>query len=189
MTSQTSAGGSEYGLNVWMGPSYDVPNMLLSFGASVDGMCFVIADYVPRGATPLGSDMQYMQAYYGPDSAAAAWEGAASIEGVFAVPPDMSFDTRMLYSPARIAVAGLSAADAERIATEHVQRFLGWVQSSQPIPARSRGSFNMRDDKLRQFFYKGEVKKNCAAFGPDVGMTVAAVNTGPIAEAYVGGGS
>ena len=187
-TSQVSAQGSQYAINVWMGPSYDVPNMLLSFGASVDGVAFVVADYVPRGATPLGSDGQYMEAYFGPD-VIGAWDSASSIDGAVSVPPDMSFESRLLYSPARIAIAGLTEADAANIAYEHVTRFLGWVANAQPIPARSRGSFNMRDDKLRQFFFRGEVKKNCASFGPELGMDVAAVNTGPVAEAYVGGGS
>jgi hypothetical protein len=48
---------------------------------------------------------------------------------------------------------------------------------------------NLRDDKLRQFFYRGELNKNIKEFGDSLGPTIAAVNTGPTAEAYVGGGS
>jgi outer membrane protein TolC len=89
-------------------------------------------------------------------------------------------------------VTGLTAAQAEQIVVAHADRFLGWVATAaaaQPIAARLRGSFNLRDDKLRQFYYRGQVGKQVAALGPDLGMTVAAVNTGPTAEAYVGGGS
>lgn len=174
--SQVDVGGAEFSINVWMGPSYDVPNMLLKFGATADGSnCFVIADYVPRGATPLGSDASYSEAYYGGE-VANAWNSAASIPGVTSLPPDMSMEFRTLYSPARIAFAGLTQADATNIATSHVQRFLSWVQSAPQVPARSRGSFNLRDDKLRQFYFRGEVQKNCAMFGPDLGMSVAAVS-------------
>jgi hypothetical protein len=68
-------------------------------------------------------------------------------------------------------------------------RFLTWLDAAQPIPARLRGSFNMRDDKLRQFFYRGQVQKQVKLLGDGLGQTVAVVNTGPTAEAYVGGGS
>jgi hypothetical protein len=70
-----------------------------------------------------------------------------------------------------------------------VNRFLSWVEKAQPIMARTRGSFNLRDDKLRQYYFKGEVAKNMARLGNDLGVKVGAANTGPTAEAYVGGGS
>ena len=64
-----------------------------------------------------------------------------------------------------------------------------WVDEAQPIPARSRGSMNLRDDKLRQYFYRGEVTRCVKELGDDLGSVVAAGNTGPTAESYVGGGS
>jgi hypothetical protein len=179
----------ELTINVWMGPSYDIPHMMLTFGKNADadgGTYHVSADYVPRGANTMGSDPQYMQAYYN-EQVLGAWTAAAAAGQP--LPPAAQFELRLLDSPAKIAVTGLTAAQAQDIASAHTDRFLGWVSASQPVAARLRGSFNLRDDKLRQFYYRGQVGKQVAALGQDLGMTVAAVNTGPTAEAYVGGGS
>jgi hypothetical protein len=177
----------ELTINVWMGPSYDIPHMLLSFGADDTGSTYhVSADYVPRGANQMGSDPQYMQAYYN-EQVLDAWTAAAAAGSPLA--PAAEFESRVINSPAKIAVTGLTAARAQEMAVQHTDRFLGWVSEAQPVAARLRGSFNLRDDKLRQFYYRGQVGKQVAALGPDLGMTVAAVNTGPTAEAYVGGGS
>mmetsp|Transcript_21635 Transcript_21635/g.45128 ORF Transcript_21635/g.45128 Transcript_21635/m.45128 type:complete len:81 (-) Transcript_21635:58-300(-) len=59
-----------------------------------------------------------------------------------------------------------------------------------PIASRLRGSFNARDDKLRQyFFYRGKLETMTALHGEDDGRIIAAISTGPISEACVGGGS
>lgn len=176
-------------LNVWMGPSYDVPHMLLTFGEQAgSGKYAVTADYVTRGDTPIGSDPRYIENYYGED-VLSAWSSAYALEGVSELPSPSSFDTRLLHSPVRVSLGGLEKADAESFVTAHADRFLGWLDEAEPIPARSRGSMNLRDDKLRQYFFRGEVQTAMAAFGGDLGLTVGAVNTGPTAEAYVGGGS
>ena len=66
----------ELTINVWMGPSYDIPHMLLTFGGNADGSTYhVSADYVPRGANVMGSDPQYMQAYYN-EQVRDAWTAA-----------------------------------------------------------------------------------------------------------------
>lgn len=177
----------ELTINVWMGPSYDIPHMLLTFGKNAVGDDYhVSADYVPRGANVMGSDPQYMQAYYN-EQVLDAWTAAAAAGTPLA--PAAEFALRVIDSPAKIAVTGLTAVQAADIATAHAERFLGWVAASQQVPARLRGSFNLRDDKLRQFYYRGQLGKQVAALGQDLGQVVAAVNTGPTAEAYVGGGS
>jgi len=186
---QAKADGSEaLTINVWMGPSYPCPHMLLTFGKQADGSCFVEADYVARGSTTLDSDPGYVEKYYGPE-VIAHWDEANTRSGAFALAPSVEFMERLLYSPARISIGGLSTEDAAAIAERHVNTFLSWLDDAQQVPARSRGSFNLRDDKLRQFFYRAEVVKRCKLLGPDLGMIVAACNTGPTAEAYVGGGS
>jgi hypothetical protein len=176
----------ELTLNVWMGPSYDVPHCLIEFGQAADGSYHVTLDYVARGATVMGGDPQYLQQYYG-DDVQGAWTFAHTIGAP--LPPEPAFEARLLDSPARISVTGLSATDAGNMARTHVSRYLSWLDTAQPIPARLRGSFNMRDDKLRQFFYRGQVQKQVRLLGEGLGQTVAAVNTGPTTEAYVGGGS
>lgn len=169
-----------------MGPSYDVPHMLLTFGEEAGGRYSLNADYVIRGSTPFGSDPSYMDAYYG-QPVTDAWAQAHATGTTCA--PLAEFESRMLHSPARISVTGLDAGTAQSLAEQHLSRFLSWLQTAEDIPARNRGSMNMRDDKLRQFFYRGQAKQSIAEFGEALGATVAAVNTGPTAEAYVGGGS
>ena len=180
----------ELTLNVWMGPSYDVPHLLLSFGenSAGSGSYHITADYVPRGATVMGGDPQYLDQYYG-DDVRAAW--TAVHQTSVPLPPELEFESRLLDSPARLSASGLRADQASNVARTHVDRFLTWISVAQPIPARLRGSFNMRDDKLRQFYYRGQVQKQVRLLGNDngLGQLVAAVNTGPTAEAYVGGGS
>jgi hypothetical protein len=150
------------------------------------GQCAVAADYVVRGGTPLGSDPQYIDQFYGPP-VQQAWN--AAYQTGQAMTPSPAFELRVLDSPAKISVAGLDIATATQLVTEHVDRFLQWLQTAQPVPARSRGSMNLRDDKLRQYFYRGQVTEKVMEFGNEAGPTLAAVYTGPTAEAYVGGGS
>jgi hypothetical protein len=73
-----------------------------------------------------------------------------------------SMYSRILTSPARMAMNSLSMQDAEAAAAAQSQRFLGWMGSTQPLMARLRGSFNSRDDKLRQFYFRGEMEHNSA---------------------------
>lgn len=182
----------ELTINVWMGPSYDTPHMLLTFGEAGDGQYYVTADYVPRGPNVLGSDPQYLGMYYGPD-VQQAWSDAYPPPGQasdsFPLRPAYEFESRLLDSPCRISVVGMDASKASTLATQHVERFLAWVDQAEPIPARSRGAFNMRDDKLRQYFFRGQYQLQARLLGEELGSVVAAANTGPTAEAYVGGGS
>lgn len=175
-------------VNIWMGPSYEVPHLLMTFGEESNGRYAVTADYVARGDTPIGSNPQYINMFYGED-VTTTWTSAYNTEGSQPLAPQGSFEERLLASPARIAVGGLSRDVADRIVSNHLDRFLAWVDAAEPIPARSRGSMNLRDDKLRQFFYRGELTRCVKDLGNNLGSVVAAGNTGPTAESYVGGGS
>ena len=62
-------------------------------------------------------------------------------------------------------------------------------QDAKPVEARQRGAINTRDDKQRQFYYRSAVAESVAKLGPKMGQTIGACSTGPVAEAYVGGGS
>lgn len=178
---------TELSLHIWMGPSYDVPHMLLTFGADAAGNYHVQSDYVPRGATVMGGDPQYLERYYGGD-VQQAWTTAQEAAQAI-LPPAAEFNSRLLDSPVKTAVVGLDAATTESLVRGHVARFLSWLDTAQPVAARLRGGFNLRDDKLRQFYYRGQVEQQVRLLGEGLGQTVAAVNTGPTAEAYVGGGS
>jgi hypothetical protein len=160
----------------------------MTFGEESNGRYAVTADYVARGDTPIGSNPQYINMFYGED-VTTTWTSAYNTEGSQPLAPQGSFEERLLASPARIAVGGLSRDVADRIVSNHLDRFLAWVDAAEPIPARSRGSMNLRDDKLRQFFYRGELTRCVKDLGNNLGSVVAAGNTGPTAESYVGGGS
>jgi hypothetical protein len=127
--------------------------------------------------------------YYGTE-VVQAWSKAYSLPGACPLTPQAEFSSRILTSPVHIAVHQItSLQDVNAIVHGHVDRFLSWVNTAQPIMARARGSFNLRDDKLRQFYFKGQVTKNIALLGENLGFKVGAATTGPTAEAYVGGGS
>jgi len=183
----------ELTINVWMGPSFDVPHLLLTFGEAAEGEYHITADYVPRGATVLGSDPQYWQTYYADVDVQAAWKAAYPPIGVessiFPLRPPYEAETRLLASPLRISVVGLTDEQCATMARRHVSRFLVWLKEAETVPARSRGAFNLRDDKLRQFYFRGQMQQQTRLLGPELGRTIAVVNTGPTAEAYVGGGS
>lgn len=176
----------ELTINVWMGPSYDCPHVLLTFGQESGEKYYVKADYIPRGSIPLGSDPQYLESFYGAD-VQGTWKQAMS-QG-YPLPPALEFESRVLDSPLRISQGGLPMDQASAIAKTHLERLYTWVDQAQPVPARSRGSFNLRDDKIRQFFYRGQMNRQRRELGDSAGAAVAAMNTGPTAEAYVGGGS
>ena len=161
-------------IDIWSGPSYDFPHCLLRISENEDDATFSVeSDYVPRGPTPIGSDPQMIDKFY-------SHSVPQSVGSFLATPP--SFSARILQSPMRMGLTSLSFAQAEELAKGHIERWLGWVNTSEQIPARSRGAFNARDDKLRQFAFQSWIEK-----GED--RAIAAGNTGPIAEAYVGGGS
>lgn len=179
--------GASASLDAWTSPSYDVPSALLTITQNDGGDTFCIdADLVARGSTPIGSDPQMLEAYYSD----LAWlDKAYAIEGSSPLPPLESFNRRILTSPFRLGLSNLSFEDVERLSSDHIDRFLGFLSAAQPIPARLRGSFNARDDKLRQYFFRGELERYTKAYGEEEGKVLAAVSTGPISEAYVGGGS
>jgi hypothetical protein len=183
----TGSGDLSCQLNAWMGPKYFVPHMLLSIGENSNGKYCVHADYIPRGPNAFGSDDSYVGTYFG-NEVLAWYENAYSLDGSTALPPSKSFGARMLRSPAQVAVGGLSLSDATSVAETHVKRWLQWVSEAKESEARQRGALNGRDDKLRQFAFRAALNEATEKFGSDLARDVAAGMTGPVAEAYVGGG-
>lgn len=174
-------------LNGWMGPKYFVPHMLLTIAKQANGKFAVTADYVPRGPNAFGSDDTYLGTYYGQD--VMAWnENAMNIAGAAPLAPSKSFAARLLRSPAMVAIGEVSFDDAQGIADKHVARWLTWIAEGKESEARQRGALNGRDDKLRMFAFRAAVSENTERFGGEVGKSVGAGITGPVAEAYVGGG-
>lgn len=174
-------------LNGWMGPKLFVPHMLLAVSKQANAKYSVVADFVPRGPNAFGADESYLGTYYGQD--VLAWhENAYACSGAVPLPPSKSFASRLLRSPAQVAVGELEYDDAAEIATKHVTRWLDWIVEGKESEARQRASLNVRDDKLRMFAFRAAVSENAERFGGEVGKSVGAGVTGPVAEAYVGGG-
>ena len=182
----TASGLSSYNINVWMGPGYLVPHLLLSIGQSNNGIS-ITSDYIARGSFPLGSDQTYVDTYYGKESIA-NYDANHAITGVTSLPPNKSFSSRMLNSPLYTSITGLTVESASAIATKHVDVWLSWMDTAAKVDARQRGAINTRDDKLRQYAFRANVAEVATFVDKDFTNSLAATHTGPIAEAYVGGG-
>ena len=177
---------TSYNINVWLGPGYLVPHLILSIGQSKSGIS-ITSDYVPRGSFPLGSDQTYVDTYYGKESIA-NYDANIALPGVISLPPNKSFSSRMLNSPLYTSITGLSIDAASSIATKHVDLWLSWMETAAKVDARQRGAINTRDDKLRQYAFRANLAEVSTFVDKDFATDLAAAHTGPIAEAYVGGG-
>jgi hypothetical protein len=109
-----------------------------------------VADYIARGATPLGSDATYVGNYFSNPDVLAWYSTNTALPGIKPLPPSTSFAARLLQSPVKLALDDVPFSDIERIATEHVTRWLAWIAEAQQVESRQRGAINTRDDKLRQ---------------------------------------
>ena len=107
------------------------------------------------------------------------------------MPPSQSFSARLLRSPVAISVEGLTIDQIEYYSSNHVTRWLNWIKTATPVEARQRGAINTRDDKLRQYAYKASLFEYARLLPGNKEYTdkIAIASTGPISEAYVGGGS
>jgi hypothetical protein len=88
-------------------------------------------------------------------------------------------ELRVIDSPAKIAVTGLTAAQAEQIVVAHADRFLGWWRQRQRLTIAAR---RLRDRSICVTtscgrITVGKLVSKSRPWGPDLGMTVAAVNT------------
>lgn len=186
--------GDTFTLNAWVGPGLPVPHMLLTFGTNpaYEGFC-VTADYLNRGPNPIGSDANYISSFY-PDNVISSYDSIMALPRVVSLPPPISFSGRLLRSPLQVSCAGLTLDQLISLTTMHVSTWLASLGTAEPVQARSKGSFNSRDDKLRQYAYRANLADYRALLAESTdGMKVlgslAAASTGPISEAYVGGGS
>jgi hypothetical protein len=171
-------------IQAWMGPGFLVPHMFLTVGDIGDGTCTVKTDLYPRGPYPFGSDQKYLDTYYSDFIRGGNQEQA----NYNPVPMPESFYARLLISPAVFSATRISEQEAGSIANAHVDKWLAFLGSAEKVDARSRAGINTRDDKLRQFAFLSKLDKYVPMFGED-GRSLAAAFTGPLAEAYIGGGS
>lgn len=101
----------------------------------------------------------------------------------------LSFNHRLLHSPIYFSGNNLPFETVSSLATAHFDRWLDYIASAKPLEARQKAGYNSRDDKLRQFAFGAHLNEYSAKYGKDNGRKLAAAFTGPLSEAYVGGGS
>ena len=86
---------SSYHINIWMGPTYLVPNLALNFGYNKDGY-FITSDYIARGPYPIGSDTNYLDNYYSTKHLTAYYDEILKQPGAIHHPPSPSFAARLV---------------------------------------------------------------------------------------------
>ena len=182
---------SNYGIHGWLGPGLAVPHMILNLGhcgSETDGNYWIETDYIPRGPFPFGSDPSYLELYYKHEMNSNSLPTYRTSK-FHSKPSKLNFYSRILQSPAYFSATSLSLQNINDISTQHVDRWIKWLGESKPLEARQKAGFNSRDDKLRQFAFTSSLYEYSLKFGPGPGKSIAAAFTGPIAEAYIGGGS
>mmetsp|Transcript_21502 Transcript_21502/g.30805 ORF Transcript_21502/g.30805 Transcript_21502/m.30805 type:complete len:297 (+) Transcript_21502:34-924(+) len=183
-----------YSVNVWLGPTLLVPNMLLQMGHKSDGYFFT-TDYIARGPYPIGNDFNYLDSYYSNKHIESYYDEIFRLDGVKHLPPSPSFAARLIQSPIHVSAGGLSLSDLQKFSSLHVHTWLQYMKDATPVEARQRGAINTRDDKLRQFAYRATVSEYNSLFSSagiknqEYCQRLGAASTGPISEPYVGGGS
>ena len=140
-------------VNVWGGPNQLVPNLLMTISVNEKDNVCLDCDFLQRGPTPLGSDLTYLDTYYGQETI--EWfDKSAAVPGSVMKAPPASFYARLIRSPVALSLQGLSIEAAEEISGSAVTLWLSWLASAAPVEARQKGAINGRDDKLRMFAYR-----------------------------------
>lgn len=174
-----------------------MPHLTLSIGSDkVDSsghLTYSIrTDYIPRGPFPFGSDPSYITSFYQHEvdaSVATRSTPALNHRNFHSPSSKLSFYHRLIQSPAYFSANNLTEELVIDLSTKHVDRWLLYVLEAKPLDTRQKAGYNVRDDKLRQFAFAANLYEYSALFGPDLGRSMAMAFTGPVAEAYVGGGS
>lgn len=174
-------------LQVWLGPGYTVPNLMVTLLSKASGVCNVKLDYMARGSGPLGSDATYLDTYYGKESIAFYDKYSAMAKPSPLTP---SFSGRLIRSPLSLELEDVAIDTVEAMVAEHTDRWCSFMADAKQVESRLRGAINTRDDKLRQFAYSALVKEAALFTGADATFCgdLGASHCGPVAEAYVGGG-
>merc|ERR1719503_415561 len=111
------------------------------------------SDYVARGPQPIGNDQNYMDNYYSTSLVTETYDTICALKEISYLPPSVSFSARLLRSPLQLSVTGLSMEQLKVFATGHTETWLKFFDDVEDVPTRLRGSYNARDDKLRQFTF------------------------------------
>ena len=135
-------------LTIWLGPQVKVPHFGLALGAFPQAWIFV--DSVPR--TNLLTDTESYDKYYGPLNS--EWEQLQQDNDFLAPFVSRSGFVRASLSPMAHAYTaptdGRTTEVVTKLATDHLDRWLGWVDEALKVPADERAALAADDLATRR---------------------------------------
>jgi hypothetical protein len=135
-------------LTIWLGPQVKVPHFGLALGAFPQAWIFV--DSVPR--SNLLTDTESFDKYYGPLNA--EWEQVQQQNDFLEPFVSRSGFVRASLSPmAHAYTATIDSRTTDlvtQLATDHLERWLGWVDEAVKVPAEERAALAADDLATRR---------------------------------------
>jgi hypothetical protein len=135
-------------LTAWLGPQIEVPHLGIAFGTLPGPWVYV--DYVPR--SDLMVDLEALDKYYEPQNE--HWLDVRSREDLA---PFISRSTYVRAALSETAYCWSAPAATpelmdllETTVTDHVARWLAWVDKAEPTPLDKRAALAARDEAVRR---------------------------------------
>ncbi|GAA1765663.1 hypothetical protein GCM10009795_010280 [Nocardioides hankookensis] len=159
-------------LTVWLGPQVRVPHFGMALGAFPQG--WVYLDSVPR--SNLLTDTDSFDRYYG--SVNERWEQVRQ-ENTFLEPfVSRSAFVRAGLSPTAhcyMAPADQRTTDlVAELAEEHLERWIGWVDAAERVPAEEQAALSAHDELIRRNIAERDPANEMGDrfFGPEMTNTL-----------------
>jgi hypothetical protein len=157
---------------VWLGPQVRVPDFGMALGAFPNG--WVYLDSVPRSNLLVDTDS--FDKYYGPLNA--RWEQIRQDNDFLEPFISRSAFVRAGLSP--LAHCYLAPADQRttdlvaELAEEHLERWIGWVDEAEQVPAEERAQLAENDLLTRRNIAERDPANEMGErfFGPDMTTTL-----------------
>jgi len=152
----------------FLGQETDVPHLVIVFGTIPK--LFFYADYTPR--RDLMANADYLDRYYGDD--VNQWYLALRGHENFQWSVSHGNYMRALTNPVTQSLMGELDHDnidiLEKYVDEMVTRWLGWIDSAEPVPEDERAILRQRDHTVRELGYARDPMNKLAVqvFGEDM---------------------
>jgi hypothetical protein len=159
-------------LTVWLGPQVRVPHFGMALGAFPQG--WVYLDSVPR--SNLLTDTDSFDKYYEPVNA--QWEQVRQDNDFLSPFVSRSAFVRAGLSPTAhcyMAPADSRTTDlVSALAEEHLERWIGWVDAAEQVPADERAALAANDELIRRNIAERDPANEMGDrfFGPDMTKTL-----------------
>ena len=146
-----SQGILDMNFQVWLGPHVEVPHLVVVFGTIPK--VFHYSDLTPR--KELATNVEYMKKYYEP-----ANEDFLEFRGDDRFTWSVSHGAymRSIISPVGHSYTAERTDDVieslEKRVGSRFDRWLGWVDSAEPVPEAERADLSARDHYLRENIYR-----------------------------------